>query len=115
MGKSPFNEIKKMKSEPFSKPLDTFIEEDIAVKKVKFNPETKKTFTTYELEKVRTKYMDIPYEKYRCVDGEHVFKCIDPHKWIFSCINCSYFRKVYPVTYNFEDGKLIHRKTGKVV
>lgn len=114
MEKSPFKEQMSDFTKDTGKPLDEFIEEEIPVQKNKFNPVTGKVFTSYDLEKVKTKYIEVPYEKIRCKDGEHIFKIKDVHKWVFSCENCNYSRKVYPVTYRYDEktGGLFHKITG---
>jgi hypothetical protein len=104
-----------MNNQKFDKPLNEWTEEQVPVRKVKYNPDTKQIITTTELETVKTMYIDAPLEKHRCKDGEHVFKCVDNGRYIFSCLNCPYSRKVYPITYSFIDGKLISKITGKAV
>lgn len=99
----------------FDKPLNTFIEEEVPVKKNRFDPQSGRITSVTQMEKVKTMYIDAPAVKHRCKDGEHVFKCVDNHRYIFSCLNCRYSRKVYPTTYEFKDGKLIHRITGNIV
>lgn len=89
--------------------------EEIPVKKVKFDPETGKTFSTYELEKVKTTYLDVPKEKFRCQDGDHIFKCVNGSKGIFSCENCPFYKKVHPTAFMFLNGRLISKQTNKVV
>jgi hypothetical protein len=95
--------------------LGEFTEEDIPVQGIKFDPETKSVSLTTKMEKQKVMYIDAPKEKVRCKDGEHFFECVDNHKYIFSCKNCHYSRQVYPTTYKFENHKLIHRITGKVI
>lgn len=99
----------------FPHPLDTWIEEDIPVKRNKIDPDTGKVTTTTQLEKVKTKYMNVPPVKHRCQDGEHIFRVSDPNRGIFVCTICPYARQVFPTTYEFKDGKLIHRITGKII
>lgn len=95
--------------------IGEFVEEEIPVQSIKFDPETKSVSMVTKMEKQKTMYIDAPKEKIRCKDGEHVFKVVDIHRYIFSCINCRYSRQVYPSTYLFKDGKLIHRITHKVI
>jgi len=95
--------------------LGEFVEEEIPVQKVKFDPDTKSVSMITKMEKQKTMYIDSPKEKVRCKNGEHIFKSVDPHKGIFGCTKCRYFRQVYPTTYKFEGGKLIHRISGKVI
>lgn len=103
-------------SEPkFDKPLNQWIEEEVPVRKNKIDPETGVVTSTIQLEKVRTKYIQAIPRKHRCKDGEHIFKCIDNNRYIFSCTKCPYSRQVYPTTYKFENGKLIHRTTGVII
>ncbi len=101
------------KTFPF--PLDTDIEEKIPVKTVKFDPETKTVRSVYQMETRITRYMNVPKEKIRCQDGDHIFKCVDGGRGIFSCTECPYSRKVYPSTHKFMAGRLVNKKTGQVV
>jgi hypothetical protein len=109
-----------MNDNKFEKPLNQWIEEDVPVRKNRFIPDANdptrgRITTVVEMQKQKTMYIDAPKQHYRCKDGEHVFYVKDKHKWIFSCQKCTYSRKVYPTTYKFVDGKLIHRETGRVV
>lgn len=104
-----------MTNDKFSKPLNQWIEEEVPVTKNRINPKTGKVTSVVQLEKVRTKYIESIPKLQRCSSGEHIFKCVDQNRYIFSCIKCSYSRQVYPTTYKFENGKLIHRYTGVIV
>ena len=104
-----------MDAKDFPKKLNEFIEEEIPVQKINFDPDTKKTSIITTMEKQKVMYIDAPVQKMRCKDGDHVFKSIDPHKGLFSCTKCRFSRQVYPSTYKFENGKLIHKFTGKIV
>lgn len=104
----------------FPYPLDTDIDEQIPVKKLGVTLDDKgnarvsqKTVMTTQ----RVRYMNVPKVKHRCKDGEHIFKVLDSGKYLFSCTQCPFVRKVYPASYRFEEssGKLIHRYTGQVV
>lgn len=95
--------------------LGEFIDEQIPVKTFEYNPDTKRVSTITKMENQKTMYIDAPKEKLRCKSGEHIFRCIDNHKYMFACIRCPFKRQVYPTTYRFEDGRLIHKYTGKVV
>lgn len=97
------------------KPLDEWIGEDTPVLKNRYDPKTGRVFSSYEIEKVKTKYIEVPYEKLRCKTGDHIFEVADIHKYIFHCTKCQYTRQVYPTTYKFANGKLIHRFTGKAI
>lgn len=99
----------------FPKPLGEFIDEDVPVKKFQYDPNTRRIFSSYQMEKQKVMYIDAPKEKHRCKDGDHLFHVINPRKGIFSCSKCPYSRQVYPTTYKFIKGQLIHRVTGKVV
>lgn len=92
------------------------VTEQVPVKKVQYNPETKKVTSITELENIKTTYMNIPFEKYRCQDGTHVFEPTYPlTKYVFKCKNCRFSRKVYPVKYKFDEktGALLNRFTNK--
>lgn len=104
-----------MNKKDFPHPLGVFIDEEVPVKKFNYDPEKKRVFSTYQMEKQKTMYIDAPKEKHRCKDGEHNFVPVNPKKGIFSCTKCTYSRQVYPTTYMFINGKLIHRITGKVI
>ncbi len=108
------------KPEDFPFPLDTDIEEQIPVKKLGVDIDedgNAKVSVKTVLEKQTVRYMNVPKEKHRCKDGEHVFRVFDSGKWMFACVNCPFVRKVYPTTYRFDEasGKLIHRRTGQSV
>ncbi len=97
----------------FPYPLDTFIEESVPVLKNRFNIETGKLSTTYEIEKVKTMYIHAPKNKVRCKDNEHEWYSYDPSKWLIACKNCNIVKRIYPGSYTLKDGKLIKnpRKT----
>lgn len=99
----------------FPFPLNVDIEEQVPVKKMKFDPESKEVTTAWSMEKRTTRYIEVPKEKHRCANGEHIFKVIDGGRGIFACTLCPFRRKVYPSTYKFLDGKLIHKITGKII
>jgi len=96
---------KDIKDFPF--PLGEWVEEQIPVKKNRFDPDTKSFNQTVEYEKVRTQYINAPKEMVRCSDNDHSFSVLDPHKWIFVCSNCHVRRKASPLKYKFLGGKLI--------
>lgn len=109
-------------SEPkdFPFPLDTDIVEQVPVKKLSIDEVDEKTGTAKfsvrtVLEKQTVRYINAPKEKARCRDGEHVFRVYNKKKYLFACTLCPFVRKVYPSTYMFKEGKLIHRHTGQVV
>ena len=97
----------------FPLPLDRDIIEQVPVPKHSFDPQTGKIKTIIQMEQQTVRYMDIPKLKNRCKDGTHIFYPSHPKKWIFSCRNCNFSRKVYPHVYRFVDGALIHKATGK--
>ena len=95
--------------------LDQFVDEEIPVQKNSFNPKTGKVFSTYKLEKVKTKYVNAPKEKVSCRDNDHTYRVADTHKWIFACLNCPVAKKALPFTHKFIKGKLIRKATGRFV
>jgi ribosomal protein L37AE/L43A len=99
----------------FPHPLNEFIEEDIPVKKIRFDANTGKISQVTELEKQKTMYIDAKPEKTRCKSGEHYFKVINTSRGIFKCTKCPFHRQVYPTSYMYIDGKLISKATGKAV
>ena len=108
------------KPEDFPFPLDTDIEEQIPVKKIGVdideNGNAKVSVKTV-LEKQTVRYINAPKEKYRCKDGEHLFRVFNAGKWMFACINCPFVRKVLPTSHRFDlvSKKLINRRTGQAV
>jgi hypothetical protein len=102
-------------ADKFPLPTNVWTEEEVPVKKTKFDPKTGKTFSSYELEKVKTMYIDAPKEKLRCKNGDHIFECINGSKGLFKCTNCPYHRQVYPSSYMFLNGRLVNKRTGLIV
>jgi len=99
----------------FPHPLNEFIEEDVPVRKLHYDQDTKKVSSTVKMEKMKTMYVDAKPEKMRCQTGQHNFKIANSSKGLFRCTKCPYYRQVYPTTYMFKKGKLIHKVTGRVV
>lgn len=97
--------------EDFPFPLDTDVEETVPVQKNSFNPDTGRVTSTYQLEKVKTRYIHAPKEKLRCKPGDHIFRVLDNRKWIFGCTICPFAKKVSPATFTFNKGKLISKAT----
>jgi hypothetical protein len=103
-------------SDKFPKPLNVFVDEEIPVKRFNLDPETNKITTSDEVAIARTMYIEAVPEKYRCKTGEHYFEPTIPlGHYIFKCRNCPFSRKVYPTTYRFENGKLIHKVSSQAV
>lgn len=98
-------------------PLNTFIEEDVPVQKIKFDSDTKKISRVTELEKKKVMYIEAPYKKMRCQPGTHIFKVLDTHKYLFGCVNCKYKTKVNPVYFSFDSktGYLTSKTSGNRV
>lgn len=106
--------------EDFPHPLDTDIVEQVPVKKVSVEADKDGNITTSIktiMEKQTVRYIHAPKEKFRCNDGDHVFRVFNMKKYMFACVKCPFVRKVYPSTYRFEEstGKLIHLETGQAV
>ncbi len=97
-----------LKDNPHIK-LGVDIEEDIPVKKNSFDPKTGKVFSTYQLEKVRTRYIDAPKEAVSCKVGGHNYRISNPHRWIFVCTKCPFAKRVFPTTHKFIKGQLIRK------
>lgn len=91
--------------------LGEWTEEEIAVKKNHFDTKTGKVTSTYQLEKVRTKYVNAPKQKVSCKTGGHSYRIADSHKWIFTCEKCPYSKKAFPTTHKFVKGQLINKAT----
>lgn len=94
-------------------PLNEFIEKPITVKSIKFDPDTETVSSVNVLETVRTKYLHVPPEKIKCERGKHSFYVVDMREGVFGCSKCSMKTKVSPTTYEFNNGSLIHLKTGQ--
>lgn len=97
--------------------LNEWTEEEVPVRKNKFDHKTGKVVSIYEMEKIKTMYINAPKEKLRCASGTHIFKPIgNPGNYTFGCVNCPFARKVYPTTYRLTaEGRLQHRITGEFV
>lgn len=104
----------------FPYPLDTDIEEHIPVKKISIDEIDEKAGTAKfsvktVMEKQTVRYMHVPKVKVRCKPGDHVFRVLDKRKGIFGCTLCPFSARIHPANYMFKDGKLIHRRSGRVV
>lgn len=100
----------------FPHKLNTWIDEEIEIEKIDFNPDTKSFSKGTHIEKLKVKYLNIPKKKYRCKEGEHVFKPLNKGKYVFGCIKCQYARQVYPGVYKLTPkGHLISIASGKRV
>ena len=99
----------------FDKPTNTWIEEEIEITKYTPTQEGGQTKFKKEIVKVpqKTMYVDSPAKRVMCPTGQHYFFCIDKHKYIFACRYCQYKRQVFPVSYRYEDGKLINKETNE--
>ncbi len=103
-----------LKDNPHIK-LGQDIEEEVPVKKNSFDPKTGKVFSTYQLEKVRTRYINAPKETVSCKTSGHLYRVADPHRWMFACTKCPFTRRAFPTTHRFASGKLINKATGQFV
>lgn len=103
-----------LKDNPHIK-LGEDITEEIPVKKNSFDPKTGKVFSTYQLEKVHTRYIDAPKEKLSCKTGGHVYRIADPKRWIFACTRCPFARRVFPTTHRFIKGQIINKASGQPI
>lgn len=108
-----------MRSEDFDKPLDKWIDETVNVRTLVPVMDEKNKRVKLEYQDVptkqRTMYVNPPSRKVMCAAGEHEFYCADKHKYIFACNRCSFKRQVFPTTYEFKDGNLIHKITGRIL
>lgn len=106
-------------SDKFDKPLDEWIEEDIMVRELVPELDEKTS-------RIKMNYKDVPYKQKtmyvnpksqtaKCEDGQHAWICIDKHSYLFTCTKCPYKMQVYPTTYDFSGGHLIHKATGRVI
>lgn len=107
-----------LKDFPF--PLDTDIEEQIPVRKISIDEVDEKTggakySIKTKMEKQTVRYIHAPKSKYRCKSGDHTFRVLDAQKGIFGCTLCPFAVRIHPANYMFKDGKLTHRRTGRIV
>lgn len=103
-----------LKDNPHIK-LDVDIEEEIPVRKNSFDPKTNKVSSTYQMEKIRTRYIHAPKETVSCKTGGHNYRVSDTKRWIFVCTRCPFARRAFPFTHKFSDGKLINKATGQPI
>jgi hypothetical protein len=101
----------------FDKPLGVEIEEQIPVTKLKVFDDngTPKVSRVTEMEKQTVVYFDPTPRKVTCKDGEHYWIVEDKSKYLFSCTKCPRKRTVFPISYEYVDGKLINKRTGRAV
>jgi hypothetical protein len=101
----------------FDKPTNTWLEEDVMVRTLVPTPTEKGV--KFELKDVPTKqkvmYVDAPKQTVICAKGKHSWYCKNPKKGLFACHNCKLERLVHPVTYKFENGQLINKRTGDIL
>lgn len=95
-----------MKDNKFPFPTDQFIEEEVPVKRNTYDPNTGRVSSTYQTEKVKTMYINAPYEKVRCKDNDHYWKSYNTRKWLINCKNCNIVKKIYPPA-RLQDGKIV--------
>ena len=99
----------------FNKPLDQWVEENKEIEA------TVPTLTKGKVEYVKKKIKATERVMYTepsiysdfCAKKDHYWEVEDKHNYIFRCKKCRMKRRVYPLTYDFKDGKLIHRKSGE--
>lgn len=100
----------------FNKPLDEWIEETKEIEAV--TPKYSKRGVEYIKKTIKAKekvvYTEPKIYRQFCSREDHYWECEDKHNYIFRCTKCSQKRKVFPITYDYKDGKLIHRKTGEL-
>jgi hypothetical protein len=100
----------------FGKPLNEWTTEQVPVTRKSFNEQTGQWESTETIESRRVKYLHVPKEKYRCKQGEHIFRVLSKSKYIFGCVKCQYSRLVYPGIYRLtSEGKLQHIASGKFI
>lgn len=99
------------KKPPFK--LDEWQEEtiEIDVNVPKFDPKTNQVIG-YEKQSmpVVEKVYRSEASPQQVICGNHYYECVDKHKYIFKCKNCSYSRVAFPCSYDLVNGKLIPRK-----
>lgn len=106
--------------EDFPYPLNTDIIEQVPVQKVSVDEIDEKRGTAKfsvktVMEKQTVRYIHAPKNKYRCKPGDHMFRVLDRKKGVFGCVHCQFAARIHPANYRFKDGKLIHRRTGRIV
>lgn len=103
-----------LKDNPHIK-LGEDITEQITVPKNTFDPKTGKISSTYQIEKVHTRYIHAPKEVVSCKTNGHFYRVADPKRWMFVCTRCRFARRAFPTTYRFIKGQLISKATGQPV
>jgi hypothetical protein len=97
----------------FPLPLNEWTTENVQVTKLDYDEKNNKMRVIDTLEERRVKYVHAPKEKFRCRNGDHVFRVVDKGRYIFSCKKCQYSKVVYPTTYRVTpEGHIIHLQTG---
>jgi len=99
-----------MKKFPFK--LDEWIEEDIEVTVIRPKLDRGgrlKLTPVVEKRKQRTFYTKGVVKKLSCKDDEHYFVPLDKKSGIVHCLHCTLHRKIYPVTHDLRDGKIVLR------
>lgn len=104
----------------FPYPINTDIEEEVPVKKISVDEIDEKKGTAKfsvktVMEKQTVRYLHVPKTKNRCKPGDHRFRPLDARKGYFGCTLCPYAVKIHPANYMFDEGKLIHRRTKRIV
>ena len=97
----------------FPHKLDEWIDEEVDVTVVKptIDPKTGalKLKPVVEKKRQKTFYTKGVLEKLSCKDDEHYFVVKDKKRGIFKCKHCTLHRKLYPVTHDVVDGKIVDR------
>lgn len=106
------NEAKQFLKENPDKKLGEWLDEEVTVKTVEFDPQTKKASVVDKIDQRKVQYIHAPLKKYRCKSGEHVFKVLDRSRYIFGCTKCQYARQAYPTTFKITpEGYMIDMRT----
>lgn len=107
------------KQQPFDKPLNEWIEEDVDVKVMSpiYNPQTKRVEIKEDVKRVKQKtfYSDSPASRVVC--NNHFYLPFDMGKYMFKCRKCDWHRIAPPVTFQYlpDTGELIRRSSGERV
>lgn len=105
-------EVKRFLDNNPDKKLNEWLTEDVPVKTVEFDPQTKKASVVDKIEQRKVQYVHAPIKKYRCKSGEHVFKVLDRSRYIFGCTKCQFAKQAYPTTFKITpEGYMIDMRT----
>ncbi len=106
------SDVRRFLEENPDKKLNEWVNEAVPIKTVEYDPNTKKATVADKVEQRKVQYVHAPLKKYRCKNGEHIFKVLDRSRYIFGCTKCQYSRLAYPTTFKITpEGYMIDMRT----